>query len=260
MSGFLSERIEDRVVTLTLQRPDVLNSYDLEMLAQLQEAVVRVSEREDIRVVVLTGSGTAFCTGARLSFLVDALESDSVRALRRLAETTRELFLLVRRLPQFTIASINGLAVDGGLNLALACDYAVAVAEAQFGYPFVQVGLTPDVGTSMLLSPLFTHVQALQFLLSGRLVSAAEARRIGLVQETAPESTLIRRTLSMSSWASRLPPVVLRGVKRNLQRTSPQASSLEGEAEARIRCLLSEDFREGVEAFLANRRPRFRGQ
>ncbi|MEJ2082547.1 MAG: enoyl-CoA hydratase/isomerase family protein [Acidobacteriota bacterium] len=260
MSTFLSERIEDRVVTITLRCPEVLNSYDLEMLAQLQEAIVRLSEREDIRVVVLTGSGTAFCTGARLRFLLEALEADNVRSLKRLAETTRELFLLVRRLPQFTIASVNGLAVDGGLNLALSCDYAVAAEQAQFGYPFGQVGLSPDVGTAMLLAPLFTHVQALQFLLAGRLVGSAEARRLGLVQEIAPEKELIRRTLSMASWASRLPPVVVRGLKRNLQRASRQSSSLEGEVEARIRCLLSEDFREGVEAFLQNRRPRFRGQ
>ncbi len=260
MSTFLSERIEDRVVTITLERPECLNSYDLEMLAQLREAIVRLSEREDIRVLVLTGSGTALCAGARVAFLLEALEADNVRSLKRLAETTRELFLLVRRLPQFTIASINGLAVDGGMNLALACDYAVATERAQFGYPFGQIGLTPDVGTSLLLSPLFTHVQALQFLLAGRLIGAGEARRLGLVQEIAPESELIRRTLTMSSWASRLPPVVVRGVKRNLQRTTPQATSLESEVEARVRCLLSEDFREGVAAFLNNRSPLFRGQ
>lgn len=260
MSGFLSERIEDRVVTMTLRRPEVLNAYDLEMLAQLQEAIVRVSEREDIRVLVLTGSGTAFCSGARLTFLLEALEDDNVRSLKRLAETTRELLLLLRRLPQYTIASINGLAVDGGLNLALACDYAIAAEQTQFGYPFGQVGLTPDVGTSMLLSPMLTQVRALQFLLTGRLVSAPEARRLGLIQETAPDTEMIRRTLSMAAWASRLPPVVLRGVKRNLHRTLPEATSLEGEVEARVRCLLSEDFREGMEAFLHNRRPRFRGR
>jgi len=256
----LNEQVEDRIATITLKRPDCLNSYDLEMLSQLQEVITRVSEREDIRVVILTGSGTAFSTGVRIRFIMSELEADNVRSLKRLTETGRETLQLLRRLPQFTIASINGLAVDGGFNLALCCDYTIAVQPALFGYPFIQLGLSPDVGTSSLIGPTMGSEPTLRFLLSGRLFTAEETLRSGIVQEVVPATELVRRTLRLASWASQLPPVVVRGVKRNLQRTFPLGSSLDGEVEARVRSLLSEDFREGTEAFLANRRGRFHGR
>ncbi len=258
--AYLNERIEDRIATITLRRPDCLNSYDLEMLSQLQEVLTRVSEREDIRVVILTGSGTAFSAGVRIHFILSELEANNVRSLKRLTETGRETLQLLGRLPQFTIASINGLAVDGGFNLALGCDYTIAVEPALFGYPFVQLGLSPDVGTSSLIGPVMGAEPTLRFLLSGRLMSAEETLRHGIIQEVVPATELVRRTLLLASWASQLPPVVVRSVKRNLQRTFPLGSSIDGEVEARVRSLLSEDFREGTEAFLANRRGRFHGR
>lgn len=258
--AYLNERIEDRIATITLRRPDCLNSYDLEMLSQLQEIITRVSEREDIGVVILTGTGTAFSAGARIRFMLSELESDNVRSLKRLAETSRDILQLLRRLPQFTIASINGLAVDGGLNLALSCDYTIAVEQALFGYPFVELGLSPDVGTSSLIGPILGPEPTLRFVLSGRLMPADESLRTGMVQEVVPARDLVRRTLVLAAWASRLPPVVVRSVKRNLQRAFPMGSSLEGEVEARVRSLLSEDFREGAEAFLGNRQNRFYGR
>ena len=147
MNGAIIETFRNGIATLALNRPRNLNSYDLEILVHFHQTIEQYSQREDVRVLVFEGVGSTFCTGPDLERLVDVMESGDVRSLRRLLEVTKQILLLIRRLPQFTLASIDGVAADGGLNLALACDRRIATASSLFGYPFAQVGMSPDVGT-----------------------------------------------------------------------------------------------------------------
>jgi 2-(1,2-epoxy-1,2-dihydrophenyl)acetyl-CoA isomerase len=257
---FLIERTEGVVVTLTLNRPEFLNSYDLEMLVQLRESVVRVSEREDVKVLVLTGNGGAFCSGARLSTLLDLLDGGDLRTLRRWLEVTRETLFLLNRSPQFCIASINGLAIDGGCNLALAADYLVAAEPARLGYPFLELGLSPEVGTASLIRARLGASPIPDLLLSGRLVGAPEAVKLGLIHEQVDSSKLHSRTRALAAWAAGLPPVVFRSLKRNFHALGQAwESTTTAEIESRIRCFLSQDFQEGLHARRERRAPRFRG-
>jgi 2-(1,2-epoxy-1,2-dihydrophenyl)acetyl-CoA isomerase len=260
VAPYLEEKTEGGVVTLTLNSPDCLNSYDLEMLVQLREAVVRTSEREDIKVVVLTGRGGAFCTGARMSTLLDLLDAGDLRTLRRWLEVTRETLFLLRRSPQFCIASVNGLAVDGGFNLVLSVDYSVAAEPARFGYPFLVLGLSPEVGATSLVTARLGAAPIPDPVLSGRLVGAPEAVKLGLINERVDSSKLLERTRALAAWALGLPPVVFRSLKRGFQGLDQTwESSTMAEIEARMRCFLSRDFQEGVRARREKRAPRFLG-
>ncbi|GAB4242549.1 MAG: enoyl-CoA hydratase [Acidobacteriota bacterium] len=251
--------IEPGTATIVLDGPGTLNSWDLESLSQLRETLVRLSENEGLRVIRFTGTGLAFSAGAWIPNLYHLLHTDNVRALKRLAEVTRDLLLSVRRLPQFTVAVLNGPAVDGGFNLALACDYVLAEEAALVGYPFVSLGLQPDVGSGPLLADRLGSWETMRFLLEGKLIPAIQAREMGLVQEVVPARELVRRSLAMAAWAKALPPVVLRGVKRALQRGASTAPAWEAEVDNRVRSLLSSDFRTGMEAFMTHSRPRFTG-
>lgn len=251
--------MEPGTATVVLDRRETLNSWDLESLTQLRETVVRLSENEGLRVIRFTGKGLAFSAGAWIPNLYHLLHTDNVRALKRLVEVTRDLLLSVRRLPQFTVAALNGPAVDGGFNLALACDYVLAEQAALVGYPFVSLGLQPDVGSGPLLADRLGSWETMRFLLEGKLIPAGQARELGLVQEVVPTGELVRRSLAMAAWAKSLPPVVLRGVKRALQRASSSTPAWEAEVDNRLRSLLSSDFRAGMEAFITHSRPRFTG-
>lgn len=255
----IHQSMEQGVLTFRLDRPGALNCWDLETLTQFREELVRHSEREDLRAVVLTGAGGAFSAGAWIPYLLEQLQQENLRGLRRLAENTREILLSIRRLPQFTIAALNGPALDGGLNLALACDCVLAGRDVVLGYPFVEIGLQPDVGSGPLLTERLGAWEAMRCLLEGKLLSASTAKQMGLLQEVISGEELVRRTLALAGWAASLPPVVLRGVKRGLQRSIAGTSAWDGEVDNRVRSLLSHDFHEGVAAFIENRRPRFTG-
>ncbi len=188
------------------------------------------------------------------------MESGDVRSLRRLLEVTKQILLLIRRLPQFTLASIDGVAADGGLNLALACDRRVATPSSLFGYPFAQIGMSPDVGTSMLLQGLLSQAKALQITLSGKLLTSQEAYDLGILDEIVPFEKLEDKQTELAQEMEAISPMVLRNVKRSVYRASRQLEEIvDTELEGRIRCFLSDDLREGLQAFVQNRPALFKG-
>lgn len=260
MNGAINETIRNGIATLTLNRPRSLNSYDLEFLVQFHQVIEQYSQREDIRILTLEGSGSSFCTGPDLQKLIDVMESGDVRSLRRLLEVTKQILLLIRRLPQFTLAGIDGAATDGGLNLALACDMRVATPSSLFGYPFAQIGISPDVGTSMLLQGLVGPAKTLQILLRGKLLTAREACDVGILDEIAGREEMEAKKSDLAREMETTSPMVLRNVKRAVYRASRQLEeTLDAELEGRIRCFLSEDLKEGLQAFVQNRPALFRG-
>jgi len=262
-TGPIQEEILDgskgRVLSIKISRSHILNSYDLETLTGLCQAVEKGSQREEIRILMLSGSTCSFSAGADIEYLFRLREEGNFRALRKLLEATRELILLIHRVPQFTISSIDGIAADGGLNLALACDWRISSDRSLFSYPFLEIGLCPDIGSSWLLHSVVGLNRAENMLITGDQIQASDALSFGLVHETYDQYDDSTKPDQTARRLANLPPLVLRNIKRSIiSNVTPPDKMLSQDIENRMRCLMSEDFEEGFKAFLENRSANFR--
>lgn len=193
------------IATLTLNRPERLNAFDRPLCDALIEALRDVTSDPTVRATILTGAGRAFCAGADLALL----ERDG----EALVAAGRTVALLIRNAPQPVIAAINGPAAGGGANLALACDYRVAADTAALGQVFHRLGLGPDWGGSYFLPRLVGPAVALELLWSARMVPAAEALALGLVDRVVPGAELVTEARALASaWAAH-PPLALQRAK-----------------------------------------------
>ena len=258
----LEENLEDsngRVLLLTINRPKALNSYDLETLTKLYQAVERGSQREEIRVLMLAGCASSFSAGADIDYLFRLRAGRDFRTLRKLLEATRDLILLIHRVPQFIISSIDGIAADGGLNLALACDWRISSDRSLHSYPYLEIGLCPDIGSSWLLHNVVGLNRTQNMLTTGEQIQAAEAASFGLVHEVYNPYEQPMRPYELARRLANLPPLVLMNIKRSvISNVNPPGKLLSQDIENRMRCLMSEDFGEGIKAFLENRSANFR--
>ena len=238
------ERPSAGVVLVTLERPAVLNALDVELVDGLAKAFAGL----EARAVVLTGAGRAFSTGADLK----ARASMSVEQWRDHHERLRRSFEAVRRCPAPVIAAVEGFALAGGFELALACDLVVAAEDAQFGLPEVTRGIMPGAGGTTILPRLVGLARAKELVFTGRRIDAASAERIGLVARLCPPGGAVAAALELAAEVARNAPLAVQAAKR----------SLEGgdELEAYWSCVPSADQREGIAAFLERREPRFDGE
>ena len=251
------ERSPDGVATLTLNRPERKNAADLQTFDELRRAFDEVAERPGDRVLVLTGAGDAFCSGADLGMEGNP-ERSTLDTIRRIHAGV----LALAEVPKPTIAKVNGVATGAGMNLALGCDLIVAARSARFSEIFVKRSLSVDYGGSWLLPRLVGLHRAKELVLLGDFVSAEEAERIGLVNRVVPDDEL---DAFVADWAGRLaagPPLALSMAKRllnaGLDSALPQA--LENEALAQAVNSGTGDVREAFLAFREKRAPRFGGR
>lgn len=184
----------DRVAVLTLNRPEARNALNSALLAELFDALERLAEAPDVGAIVLTGKGTAFCAGADLKESAAAIEEADFWAQRHRVGQSQRIHGMLPRLPVPVIAAVNGYAVAGGCGLAMSCDVVIASDTARFGYPEVGHGLVAAMAM-VSLSRVTSRHDALDLLLSGRLVDAAEARRIGMVNRVVPHADLMTEVL-----------------------------------------------------------------
>jgi methylglutaconyl-CoA hydratase len=250
-------RYESRkpAVVLTLNRPDRRNALSRDLIAALTEAFERARDDAAARCVILTGAGNAFCAGMDLAELQESLTAGKGKQAPVWDDALRlaKLYDRMYALPKPTIAAVNGAAVAGGAGLVSACDLAVAVPEARFGYPEVRRGLV----AAMVMPHLLRHVgerMARYLLLTGELIEAEEACRIGFINAVAPAEQLLTRA---QAWAHALAeggPNALARTKELLQLFSHQAVGLEEAAKASAAPRLSEECKQGLEAFF-NKRP-----
>ncbi|HLV01845.1 MAG TPA: enoyl-CoA hydratase/isomerase family protein [Acidobacteriota bacterium] len=261
MHSFVQTREQGVTATITLNRPERLNSYTLEHLAELSHTYERLAERDDIRVLIITGSGLSFCTGIDIGYVRELQVREEVQIYRRLLNLSRQFLLTLKRIPQFLIAAVNGSATGGGLNLALFCDWRIASTTASFGYPFGRLSWLPDPGATWILPQLVGRSFAVEMALSDQLISAREALQRGLIQQLAEPEELNKRTDEMARRVASYPPLLTRYLKRWLVDSSEELlrESLEQEIEHHIRNFLSYDLREGLNAFLENRNPKYQG-
>lgn len=245
-----------------VNRPEAHNALNSEVWAMLARLVAELSADRDIRVVIMRGAGDrAFIAGADITeFPAIRGDADMTAAYDQLAART---WLALRGAPQPVIAMINGLCFGGGVALALACDLRFAAGHARFAVPAARLGLSyPMEGGVERLVQVVGPTHAADILLSGRTIDAGEALRIGLVNRVVPGNELESHTRDYALAMAEGAPLTLAAHKRAIQESlRPRAErDLAGLHEAMQRCFNSEDYQEGVAAFLAKRRPRFRGQ
>jgi enoyl-CoA hydratase len=243
------------VATVTLHRPPV-NAVDLDVIDDFLRLVQDLGADRTVRAVVLTGAGRAFCAGADVAMMRD-LSPEHHRRVRRWVDVQAGL----EGWPKPVIAALNGYALGGGAELALACDLRLAADDAEIGFPEVRLGIFPGAGGTQRLSRLVGPGRALQLMLDGRRLPAEEARRLGLVDDVTARADLLRtaqaRARALAEGPTRAIGLLKRCVYQGYGR--PLAEGLRIEAEAVSELITTDDAREGLEAFLAKRPPRFTG-
>src|ERR1700683_2884074 len=247
------------IATITLNRPDKRNAISFELIDDLLRALQEV-ESSNALVLIVTGAGKAFSSGMDLDDL-KALIGRSPEQNLKDSETMVRLFRALYEFPKVTIAAVNGAAIAGGTGLALLCDFTLAVPEAKFGYPEARIGFVPAIVSAFLLRQVGEKI-ARDLLLTGRIFDAAEALKMGLINEIVPPEKLLDRARELASRLAEHSPLSLLNTKRLL--TNQARAELDSQIEAAVRenagVRESADFREGITSFLEKRQPKWTGR
>lgn len=253
--------VDESVATITMNQPDRRNALSMEMAEEIKDAVGSAAADGDVGVLVLTGTGKAFCAGGDVKSMAEGAELPVHETRERILSYYRTA-LSVRDLDIPTIASLNGHAIGAGLTLALACDMRLAAEKAKMGATFVQIGLHPGMGTTYFLPRLVGLAKACELIFAAKVIDAREAERIGLVNAAVPAEELEERTRELALAIAKGPSIALRMAKHAIYQgvESDLESVLKYEAFAQAACAQTEDVREGVMAFIEKREPHFKGR
>ena len=249
--------VADRIATVTINRPDKLNALNDALLAELAAAFDELVARDDVGAIIVTGAGRAFVAGADIGGLVDAQQG----VLERFARAGQALFRRIEQSPKPVIAAVNGFALGGGFELALACHVRVASSAAKFGLPEVKLGLIPGYGGTQRLPRVVGRGRALALILTGEPIDAAEAWRIGVVNVVVEPAALLDSARAMAAAMLRNAPLAMAraidAVDAGLDATLDDGLRLEARLFGSLES--TADMREGTRAFLEKRPPQFRG-
>jgi len=249
----------DHVATVTLDRPDVHNAMNNTMREELLDVFVRLAKDDDVRVILVTGAGErAFSAGADIREFVEPLVPTSFRESRKRIDFRQ----VMDRCPQPIIAAIRGYAFGGGLELALACDMRVASDDAQLGLIEINLAIIPGGGGTQRLPRLVGRGKALEMILTGARISAAEALRIGLVERVVPAADLAASAATLARTIAEKAPIALRYAKEAVVGglALPLADGLRLEGDLSTLLRTTEDRMEGARAFLEKRKPSWSGR
>ena len=245
---------DDRVAIVTVDRVEAMNALDQPTLAELRDRLAELAADAEVHVVVLTGAGDrAFVAGADIKAMA-AMDIEQAQAWGALGHETASL---LETMPKPTIAAVNGFALGGGCELALACDVRYASTTARLGQPEVSIGIIPGWGGTQRLPRVVGIGVAKELILTGRLVDADESLRIGLVNAVFPPEELMEKTMELARTLAAKSPLVLAAIKETTARTFH--GDLGAEAEAFATLFGSDDQSEGMRAFIEKREPRFTG-
>lgn len=256
--SFLYEHdLETGVATLTLNRPERLNALTFEVYRELTETFVALGSEPGVRAVLLSGAGSAFCSGGDVEDIIGALLDRPYRELLDFTRRTGELTLSILRCPRPVVAALNGTVAGAGAVIATACDIRIAAPEAKIAYLFTKVGLSgADMGASWLLPRIVGLARATEMLMTGEFVPAEEAQRIGLYHRVVPRQRLAAEARSWAERLARGPSFALEVTKTMLLREASMdlASAMAAEVEIQAACMEDPNFRRAYEAF-RNKRP-----
>ena len=249
------------ILTITLNRPEKLNAFVGHMRRDLAEALEHAGSDRNVRVVIITGAGRAFCAGGDIAFMAELMKRRDSEEFARILGAGRRVILAIRQMTKPVIASINGPASGAGFNLALACDLRVASSNATFSQSFAKVGLHPDWGGSYFLPRMVTTNKPCEMFFLGDAIDASEAGRLGIVNQVVSPEELESATMQLAERLRAAPPIALAAAKHAVYMS--EAAELEEmlryETEAQLRCFESDDCHEGIQAFLEKREPKFTG-
>ena len=257
--GDLRVEVADSVATLTLDRPDALNSLTVPLKEELLATVRRLARDGDVRAIVLTGAGRAFCAGQDLR---ERLEPGAAPLATELRERYNPLILAMRTIDKPIVGAINGIAAGAGASLAFACDIRIAAEGATFLLAFGRVGLVPDSGATWFLPRLVGSAKAAELALVGEPLSAADAERCGLVARVVPADSLMAEARAVAVRLAADAPRAIALTKRALNRSwdASLEDALDYEAYLQGIAGATDDHREGLAAFVEKRQPRFTGK
>src|SRR6478672_1620714 len=258
--SFLYEQ-QNGIGTITLNRPERLNAITFEVYHELTDFFAQLRDEKDLRVVVITGAGRAFCSGGDVRDIIGALQGRDAEGLLEFTRLTCDLIRNMRSLPKPIIASLNGTTAGAGACIALASDIRIAAEEAKIAFIFVKVGLAgTDMGATYLLPRVVGFAKATELLMTGDFVEANEAERIGLYNRVVPRDELEPATREFAARLANGPALGIAKTKEMLNRELHMSfeSALEAEAVAQALCMQTPDFKEAHAAFLEKRPAKFR--
>lgn len=251
--------LEDGIATLTFNRPKALNALNGALLDELSQALDEVAENEDIRVLILTGAGDkSFIAGADIT----ELATFGPLQAKAFAQKGQAIVSKLQALAIPVIAAVNGFALGGGSEMALACDFIYASENANFGLPEISLGIIPGFGGTQRLPRLIGANLAKEMIFTGKMIPAAEAREIGMVNKVFAPEALMEEALKTARTIASKGKVSLRAAKQSVNRglNVDLATGLDIECEAFALCMASEDAKEGTSAFLEKRKAAFKGR
>jgi len=253
-------KIENNVAYLTLNRPDVFNSFNREMALNLQEKLAECSNNDDVRAIVLTGSGKAFCAGQDLKEVTTPELNPGFKAI--LEEHYNPIIEQIRAIEKPVIGAVNGVAAGAGANIALACDIVVATEKASFIQAFSKIGLIPDSAGTFFLPRLIGFQKATALMMTGDKVDAVEAERIGMIYKYFSVETFEEEVNKLAVKMAKMPTKGLGLTKRVLNQslTNNLQEQLALESKYQIEAAQTEDYSEGVNSFMEKRKPNFQGK
>jgi 2-(1,2-epoxy-1,2-dihydrophenyl)acetyl-CoA isomerase len=250
--------IENGIATITLNRPDKLNSFNREMALLLQQILDDCASNQSIRCIVLTGAGKGFCAGQDLAEVVDP---NGPGMQRILSEHYNPIIERIRKLQKPIVAAVNGVAAGAGANLAFACDVVISISTASFIQAFSKIGLIPDSGGTYTLPRLIGYQRASALMMLGDKIGADEALKMGMLYKVFDETIFLDETKKIATTLAQMPTKALAYIKEALNASSNNdiTQQLALEDQLQQKAAATNDFKEGVEAFLAKRAPLYKG-
>ncbi|MBE7173490.1 MAG: enoyl-CoA hydratase/isomerase family protein [Williamsia sp.] len=249
--------LDNHILTITINRPDKLNAINATVMTELDAVLDEIYENDAIRSALITGAGQkAFVAGADISEFMQVTSEGMA-----LAKRGQDVFFRIENAPKPIVAAVNGFALGGGCELAMACHFRIAAENAKFGQPEINLGLIPGYGGTQRLTQLIGKGRAMELLMTGNLLDAASALQWGLVNYVVPQEELLNKTRSILDLINTKAPLSVAKTIRAVNTVYNYAvSGYDVEADSFGECFKTEDMREGVSAFLEKRKPVFSGK
>lgn len=260
MSNSIALELKNKVAYITFNRPEVFNSFNREMALTLQEVLDQCERNDEVRAIVLTGNGKAFCAGQDLKEVTSPELNPGFKKI--LEEHYNPIIQRIRAIQKPIIAAVNGVAAGAGANIALACDIVLAHEKVSFIQAFSKIGLVPDSAGTFFLPRLIGFQKAIALAMLGDKVSAHEAEKLGMIYKVIPLDSFSEEVYKLAEQLSNMPTKALGMIKTlfNQSMTNDLDAQLALESKYQIEAAQSEDYQEGVAAFIEKRQPNFKGK